>query len=480
MRHALHILASFAFASAAMAQIAIVSSTRPADIRPPAQRVVKLSVTPEPQPRPALAWRLLPSAVERTPGDAATLWLLATGEVRRLDEQREKIDQLLDVPLADLSPEAVRKALPGIAGPHAPQDAPAWLRFAHLAARREQCNWELTFRSEGFYALLPHLSNARVLARVLALKARLEVKEGRLGDAVQTLQAGYALARDLNQEAVLVQSLVGTAIVQTMNREVEHMIGQRGSPNLYWALAHLPRPFMDVRVAFENEMVGVYGTLPQLKDIRQRTITQEELGKVMRIIPALQSMTGDPGADGRFTVALKLATMYPAARAYAASEEKLTPEQIDAMPGHQLLALYMLGTYEQAWSEMSKWAALPYWQARPGMGEASRKLARMKLTGSPLLVLVPAVEAAVTRMMEADRQIATLQCIEALRAYAAEHDGALPARLQDLTETPAPVDPATGALFTYEVRGNTAVIDAPAPADERADRGWRYEITIVK
>ena len=112
-----------------------------------------------------------------------------------------------------------------------------------------------------------------------------------------------------------------------MNREVEQIIGQANSPNLYWALAHLPRPFLDVQAAFESELLGIFGTMPQLKDIRQRTITAEEFKQVMRIIPSLQSMTGEPQGNN-LGGALMMAWMYPEAKAYVAAQDKLTPEQV--------------------------------------------------------------------------------------------------------------------------------------------------------
>ena len=56
-----------------------------------------------------------------------------------------------------------------------------------------------------------------------------------------------------------------------------------------------------------------------------------------------------------------------------------------------------------------------------------------------------------------------LQCIEAIRLYAAAHAGKLPARLEDITEAPAPLDPATGHPFIYEVVGDSATLSAPLP-----------------
>ena len=56
-----------------------------------------------------------------------------------------------------------------------------------------------------------------------------------------------------------------------------------------------------------------------------------------------------------------------------------------------------------------------------------------------------------------------MQNIEAIRLYAAGHDGSLPPSLEAITEAPVPIDPATGKSFDYKVDGSTATLTAPAP-----------------
>ena len=486
MRILTSLLSLCMLANVAQAQglIAAIQPTQPAEQRkPPALRVVKMSVRPAAPPRPAMKYTLLPTSIERTPGDAATLWLLAVDMVRSQEAQQEQITRFLDQPLDQLDTAAARRSLGQPAQTDAPGGELGHLRFAAQAARRQTCNWELTLRSEGFFALLPHLNGMRSLSRTVALKARADLKDGRIDSAIESLKTGYAMAHHLNDDAVLIQVLVGAAIAQSMSRQVEQLISDDRAPNLYWALAYLPRPFVDVRLAFESELVGVLATLPQLREARDGKLSAEEFSRAIDQLPSLMAMAGSTGGNAsssRIGLALMMARLYPEAKAYVIGLKERTAAEVEAMPVHQVLATYLLGTYEEWWSELNKWTALPYWQARPGLAQASRKLQAMRNTMSPLLAFVPAVEAAYGRLMLVDRQIASLQCIEAIRAYAAEHDGALPAKLEDITATPAPIDPATGAMFPYSVKDNTAILDAPAPAGERADLGWRYEITIRK
>ncbi len=80
-----------------------------------------------------------------------------------------------------------------------------------------------------------------------------------------------------------------------------------------------------------------------------------------------------------------------------------------------------------------------------------------------------------------DQRIALLRHVEALRLYAAEHDGTLPAKLSDVS-VPLPVDPFTGKPFRYEVTGNTAHLRGTPPAGLEKETGFNihYEVILQK
>ena len=56
-----------------------------------------------------------------------------------------------------------------------------------------------------------------------------------------------------------------------------------------------------------------------------------------------------------------------------------------------------------------------------------------------------------------DRRLDPLQCIESIRMYLAAQ-GRLPARLEDLVDAPAPLDPMTGRPFDYWVECRRAYL----------------------
>ena len=77
-----------------------------------------------------------------------------------------------------------------------------------------------------------------------------------------------------------------------------------------------------------------------------------------------------------------------------------------------------------------------------------------------------------------DRHVAALQCIEALRLYAAAHEGKFPKELSRITEVPVPNDPVIQKPFSYRCTGFDAVLEAPAPEGATERDAIRYELSL--
>jgi len=78
-----------------------------------------------------------------------------------------------------------------------------------------------------------------------------------------------------------------------------------------------------------------------------------------------------------------------------------------------------------------------------------------------------------------DRRVAAVRVVEAIRLYAASHDGKLPEELSQITEVPLPEDPATGKPFEYRRDGAASVLSLPE-AGLRGRPTPPYRITIRK
>jgi len=81
-------------------------------------------------------------------------------------------------------------------------------------------------------------------------------------------------------------------------------------------------------------------------------------------------------------------------------------------------------------------------------------------------------------MNRLDRHVAALRCIEALRLYAAAHDGKFPKELSSITEVPVPNDPVMQKQFVYRCTGPNAVLEAPAPKGATERDAIRYELNL--
>lgn len=81
-------------------------------------------------------------------------------------------------------------------------------------------------------------------------------------------------------------------------------------------------------------------------------------------------------------------------------------------------------------------------------------------------------------MKRLDRHLAALQCIEAIRLYAAAHNGKFPDRLNDITNVIVPVDPATDKPFDYSRTDSRAVLEMQTLKGATDKAVTRYELTL--
>ena len=79
-----------------------------------------------------------------------------------------------------------------------------------------------------------------------------------------------------------------------------------------------------------------------------------------------------------------------------------------------------------------------------------------------------------------DGDVAALECVEALRHYAASHNGQLPKQLSEVTEVPTPQDPLSGKPFAYRYDGSKAVLEVSVPKGGTPRDSTRYEITVAR
>jgi hypothetical protein len=455
----------------------------PVGAQPEPLKPIELTLHPAAAPTPALKYRLVPELRDLTPGNALVLYYRAFSPEwmqHRKPEMAKAIDQWLENPKQQPGKEL--RWIENYKG----------LQEIDLGARRQYCDWEMAdrLRKDGIAFLLPDIQAFRGFANILAIRIRFEIADGHYDKAAHSLQTGLRLARDMGEGPTLIQALVGIAIGAVMLNQVDEWVQTPGSPNLYWALTNLPHPFVSLRRPMEGERMVVDSLFPSLREIladpKATPLAPQQLQAQMEKVGSVLAMEGAGEVwENRALYAPAVAKAYPGAKRFLLGQG-WTAEQVEAMPMLQAVLMHQVHTYDRLYDEMMKWEGLPYWEMRPGLERSEKLLKQEKAAGEVSAVLatllLPAVQKVFFAQTRLERKIAALRCVEALRLYAAAHDGKLPAALSDITEVPVPLDPVTGRPFNYKVDGDKATLSAPPPAGEQPGPGnaLRYELTMAR
>ncbi len=104
------------------------------------------------------------------------------------------------------------------------------------ATLREKCRFPLAYEN-GPAVLLPHLTNMRRGARLLAAKALLQKEDGEVEEAVETCKAGLRMGRSLQPEPLLISQFVRIAINSIVLHSLELILNQNeANPMIYSTL----------------------------------------------------------------------------------------------------------------------------------------------------------------------------------------------------------------------------------------------------
>lgn len=429
---------------------------------------IELSVSPAEQPSPALRYRLLPISSELNPGDAAPMYLRLRSQLDDAEWKQieEKADAWNSVPLEKLPIPDARQFVDLWAGKS---------KLLRIGTRRQYCDWSYPLaeqRQEIIEILLPDCQDMRKWARLVQLKARVETAEHAYDQAVDTIETGIAFGRHVSEGPFLINNLVGVAICAVMLDRVEELISQPGAPNLYWGLTALPRPLVSMREALETEQRIGENLIPELT-MMDEPHSSAEWGVLLeklydRLRHLAQRITGDAQANAKLRAQLDLDLASFKKENLAPSQEylkktrHLDAQRMKAKSEDEVVARSLVGQYRDMRDDQFKLSYLPWREARARKKEAEQRLKSVK--AGPLTVLAElqsSIMACLDSQMWLDRRVATLRVVEAIRLYAASHDGKLPGELSQIAEVPVPDDPATGKSFEYRQDGAAGVLVLP-------------------
>lgn len=440
----------FALAVAACGWSATVA--QPPKAPPEGKWVIPLTVDATAPPRPALKYRLLPELREFQPGNQVMGFYKCFFEQHHLFHDKQSTDKQakwMDAPLKDLVAE---KELVGYGG--------GAYRQASHAARLDTVDWQITTqaKTEGVMLLLPDVQPMRALAAVLKVRVRGEIARGEFDNAIGTLQIMFALGRTFNEHPTLIGALVGMAITGVALEAVEEFVQQPGAPNLFWALAHLPNPFIDLRKGREGERLFVP---PEFEVLRKAVpVPQQQIAALlMKLDPSVDIPQGKPE--------LIPTKWFPKQagdkEAVAAAKKRLAefghkPADLDQLSPLQVVLMDDLAQYDVNLDDFAKWTNFPFWQLPPD-------LATQKRGDGPFGEFLPGLYKVISAKTRTQQWTALLMVAEGVRAHAAANGGKLPAALAD-AKLPLPVDPVTGKPFVYALKDGKSVITATPPADQ--------------
>lgn len=449
------------------------------DAKPKAKgEVVRLEVSAAAVPDPALRYTFLTPVAEQIVGPAAPLYLNGIAQLPErvtVGGKEQDFSELLSdegqKPLAELKKADLSTVLIQSAA----------MDMFWYGSRRTRADWGATIREQGFEALLPYLNRIRFASNYLVVHGRDRLAtDGDVSGALRDARIIFSMANHLREDAVVIQALVGMGVARGgLHYLVEEVIQQPGAPNLYWALANLPRPMYDMREAMGWERAAIRASLGPLRGGRSpEELSPGEWEQVTRDFSRMLLSASAQRNDPRQQVASTAfaVVFYPKAKQILIDAGQ-TPEAVGAMPAAQVLGTALLRSYDHWADEMAKWSGLPYWQAAPHLAALDKALADAKAKDpfNPTLSLVVTLDRTYKTEALLDRHVALVQTVEAIRAYAAGHDGAVPPSLDQLTDMPAPLDPMTGKAFEYsKTDDRTAEVSSPVPPVQR------YVVTIRK
>jgi len=427
---------------------------------------VAVTIHPQKIAAPELKYRLLPDAADLVPGNAAQVYLLAFGQ--RIEGLGSlEFNHMVEAPDNEFPLDKARRLL-------AQHQVVVALNDLQLAAHRQSCTWDLTDREQGFNSQAFNYldGNAQWYGGLIYLSARVAIVDGRFDAASSALQTGFALSRNLANGAPLSQSMAALYVHSLMRAGVLHWAQYANAPNLYWPLLNLPSRYSTIRAAIENETAMVDRTFPGLD--RARNLSTDESRDILR------RLSTEIGRHDQVQTILQMMRDYPRAKREVVESGLLTSQAAQAIPANSLTLMWYHDQYRRALDNLTKYLALPPWQAEPRSRETLNAIMDADRPFNPLISILPHYPDAILRFADADRRVAMLATLEALRNYAAEHQNTLPDSLDQLSpQTPAPIDAITGKPFAYQKAADGATLSAPAPENTRAVNARTWKITVA-
>lgn len=313
------------------------------------------------------------------------------------------------------------------------EDNQAALRIAKQASVMPNC--QMVYfgdpRNSIISLLLPSLSDFRYLGKLLAVDGRRLEEQGDYAAALENYATIYRMGHHVGDGITLIESLVSLAMWSTADRAVQQLVLRRDLTKAQ--LDDVIDKLVDI-----DPLGNVVAKGIRAERVLGPSVVDELTASPLRFFSAASIFNGGggeiplKGSDGWASLAQrsgKLAIPDRTIKAHMHAFYDLLIEKA-SQPAHEA----QWNTFDD--SKLIQ--AVPAWDF----------LSRM---------LLPSLSRAGVIGERGRMQSNATHVAVALRRYAAEHDGAAPARLDEVSDWVAPddlVDPFTGRVFAYEHHGD--------------------------
>ena len=302
--------------------------------------------------------------------------------------------------------------------------------------------------------------------------------------ALERLRWGYALTGSMGKSRRVIMRMAAAGDERMLNARLAEVIKVAGSANMYWALTELPALSTRLDDACREDAAYLYEQAPELERLRKGPFVQADWDRFVARLTDPQGFL--PEGETAYNVTPRTAeerkavTEKALAEALPRAKEWMGAAAAGKSDG-EVLARYLTGTFDERVAETVRWTAVPFAEAhrelraaRTAAGAAADREANFLLPLGP-----GSDDTAYGILARADRGVAMMRLVEAVRDYAARHDGRLPETLAAITLLPVPVDPMTGTAFGYAVAGDGVTLSAGAPEGmaARYAESWRVRIS---
>lgn len=427
---------------------------------------IPVKMTPSQPPRSALSHRLFPENNKLFDRNGAiyyhrAIYFLDTTEAR-LYAQDDDPDTTFGFSHHYLNGELTPELL---------QRIQTWLKIheytwqeAGFAVHSSHCDWQLIpeeVRDSWQFLHLSEIQSCRGLARLFAVKARYEIAQGNMEEAIKAIQYCNKMAADVHQSELIVGSLVGNSCAGMTYQPIIELMQAPDSPSLYWPLATLTEKVIDVRPSIRSHLSRLRtgdGLFENPEEQKSLIEWRAEANKYFDRLVLTTAMNRGGDIPPEITIC-----SYPIAKQLLLNNG-MAPEEVDAIPSIQLVAMVRSRIANWILDEYEKGLRLDNLECLMYFAQLERRIAEHPFNTAhtsehsltPYLdISLPPIQQLLQSSSYLQRKRCAMQVLEAIRLHLGA-TGELPKSLDEITIVTVPLNPETGKPFRYEFKDNTA------------------------